>query len=239
MPDAGYGLQTTFAADARIGWQFGAAYGAGCSRSGFLDPLAERCGAQHARKKSKAQRAGQIELAVDSTGLKIFSEGEWLQNKHKTKAKRKSWRKLHLGLDITTGDIVCSYLTKDCVGDPTALPELLDQIDAPVSRFLADGAYAGNPTSDLLVDRLGEAIEIVIPPPITAGLSLDAACDPTPRDKHIAEVRDKGRPAWQVSSGYNHWSRGEALIGRWKIVIGPKLKARNFPNQKTDGLVTV
>ncbi len=64
---------------------------------------------------------------------------KWLQNKHKTKAKRKSWRKLHLGLDITTGDIVCSDLTKDDVGDPTALPELLDQIDAPVSRFLADG----------------------------------------------------------------------------------------------------
>ena len=166
--------------------------------------------------------------------MKIFGEGEWLQNKHKTKAKRKSWCKLHLGLDITTGDIVCSDLTKDNMGDPTALPELLNQIDAPVSRFLADGAYAGDPTSDLLVDRFGEAIEIVIPPPITAVLSLDAARDPTPRDKHIAEIRDKGRLAWQVSSGYNHRSRGEAQMGRWKMVIGPKLKARNFPNQKTE-----
>jgi hypothetical protein len=70
---------------------------------------------------------------VDSTGLKIFGEGEWLEKKHKTKPKRKSWRKLHLGLDITTGDIVCSDLTKDDVGDPTALAELLDQIDAPVN----------------------------------------------------------------------------------------------------------
>jgi hypothetical protein len=61
--------------------------------------------------------------------------------------------------------------------------------------FLADGAYDGDPTSDLLVDRFGEAIEIVIPPPITAVLSLDAARDQTPRDKHIAEIRDKGRLA--------------------------------------------
>jgi hypothetical protein len=99
-------------------------------------------------EKSKAQRAGPIELVVGSTGLKIFGEGEWLQNKHKTKAKRKSWRKLHFGLDITTGDIVCSDLTKDDVGDPTALPELLDKIDAPVSRFLADGAYDGDSTSE-------------------------------------------------------------------------------------------
>ena len=93
------------------------------------------------------------------------------------------------------------------------------------------------PTSDLLVDRFGEAIEIVIPPPITAVLSLDAARDPTPRDKHIAEIRDKGRLAWQVSSGYNHRSRGEAQMGRWKMVIGPKLKAWNFPNQKTEARI--
>jgi hypothetical protein len=128
-------------------------------------------------------------------------------------------------------------LTKDDVGDPTALPESLDQIDAPVSRFLADGAYAGDPTCDLLVDRLGEAIEIVIPPPITAVLSLDAARDPTRLDKHIAEIRDKGRLARQVNSEYNHRSRGEAKIGRWKRVIGTKLKARNFPNQKTEARI--
>ncbi len=64
---------------------------------------------------------------------------------------RTFWRKLHLGLDLATGEIVCSDLTTDDVGDPTALPELLDQIDTDVSRFIADGAYDGAPTSDLLV----------------------------------------------------------------------------------------
>mgnify|MGYP002633688910 CR=1 FL=1 len=187
-----------------------------------------------ASTKSQTQLSGPIDLVVDSTGLKIFGEGEWLQNKHKTKAKRKSWRKLHLGLDLTTGEIVCSDLTKDDVGDPTALPDLFDQIDAPVSRFLADGAYDGDPTSDLLVERFGEAIEIIIPPPKTAVLSPEAARDPTTRDKHITAIRDRGRIAWQASSGYNQRSRGEAQMGRWKTVIGPKLKARNFPNQKTE-----
>jgi hypothetical protein len=87
------------------------------------------------------------------------------------------------------------------------------------------------------VDRFGEAIEIVIPPPITAVLSLDAACDTMPRDNHIAEFRNKGRTAWQVSCGYHHRSRGETQMGRWKVVIGPKLKARNFPNQKTEARI--
>jgi len=44
------------------------------------------------------KRAGLINLVVDSTGLKVFGEGEWLQAKHKTKAKRKQWHKLHIGL---------------------------------------------------------------------------------------------------------------------------------------------
>jgi len=61
--------------------------------------------------RSGAETNGPIHLVVDSTGLKIFGEGEWLENKHKTKPKRKSWRKLHLGLDLISGEIVCSDLT--------------------------------------------------------------------------------------------------------------------------------
>jgi hypothetical protein len=77
-------------------------------------------------KPPRDQSDGPINLVVDSTGLKIFGEGEWLQSKHKTKAKRKSWRKLHLGLDLVSGDIVCVDLTKDDVGDTTALPDLVN-----------------------------------------------------------------------------------------------------------------
>ncbi|TVZ74725.1 DDE family transposase [Rhizobium mongolense USDA 1844] len=91
--------------------------------------------------KSRATTSGPVHLVVDSTGLKVFGEGEWLENKHKAKAKRKRWRKLHLGLNLVSGEIVCSDLTVDDVGDPTALPGLLDQIGGPVEKFIADGAY--------------------------------------------------------------------------------------------------
>ena len=117
--------------------------------------------------KPRVDRTEPIHLTMDSTGLKIFGEGEWLQVKHETKAKRKSWRKLHLGLDLTTGEIICSDLTLDHVGDSTALPGLLDQFDGPVSRFLADGAYDGTPTRNLLTARFGDAVEVIIPPPKT------------------------------------------------------------------------
>jgi len=184
--------------------------------------------------ESQAEANGPIHLVVDSTGLKIFGEGEWLENKHKTKPKRKSWRKLHLGLDLVSGDIVCSELTKDDVSDPTALPDLLDQIDGDVIRFIADGAYDGDPTSDLLTDRFGVGVEIIIPPAKTAVLSPDANGNSTLRDQRIAAIATGGRMAWQGISGYNQRSRGETQMGRWKMVIGPKLKARSFPNQKSE-----
>jgi transposase len=119
------------------------------------------------------------------------------------------------------------------------LPDLLDQIDGPVKRFIADGAYDGSPTRDFLATRLGEIVEVIIPPPKTAVRSPQSAEDPSIRDRHIAEIETKGRMAWQKSTGYNQRSRVETQIGRWKAVIGPKLKARNFGNQETEAKIGV
>ena len=180
-----------------------------------------------------------IHLTVDSTGLKIFGEGEWLEEKHKNKAKRKSWRNLHLGLDRVSGEIVCSYLTTDDVGDPTALPDLWDQIDGLVDQFLADGAYDGGPTCDLLAERFGSEIEVTIPPPKNARFSPNVAWNPTVRDRHIAKIQLHGHMAWQKASGYTQRSRVETLMSRWKAVVGPMLKARRFENQKTEAKIGV
>jgi hypothetical protein len=187
----------------------------------------------------RTDNGASIQLVVDSTGLKIFGEGDWLEEKHKTKAKRKSWRKLHLGLDLVSGQIVCSDLTADDVGDPTALPSLLDQTDGPVDLFLADVAYDGEPTVEALTERLGSAIQVTIPPPKNAVLSPDASRNPSIRDRHIAEIEADGRMAWQKSSGYNQRSRIETQIGRWKAVIGHKLKARSFENQNKEAKIGV
>jgi len=189
------------------------------------------------RSQPRANSQAGIQLVVDSTGLKMFGEGDWFEEKHETKRKRRSWRKLHLGLDLVGGEIVCADLTPDDVGDSTALPDLLDQIDGPIERFLADGAYDGDPTRHLLIERFGAEIEITIPPPTNAVLSPDAALHPTVRDHHITEIQAHGRMAWQKASGYNQRSRGETQMGRWKTVIGPKLKARSFENQKTEARI--
>ena len=179
------------------------------------------------------RQAGSVAVhpVVDSTGLKIFGEGEWLAQKHKIKGIRRRWRKLHLGLDLASGAIVCADLTHDEVGDSTALPGLLDQLDAPVTGFLADGAYDGASIRDMLRQRYGETLDVVIPPPKNAVIRPQSARDPTVRDRHIAQIRSNGRMAWQVATWYNQRSRIETQIGRWKSVIGPKLKSRSFSRQ--------
>jgi hypothetical protein len=138
-----------------------------------------------------------------------------------------------------SGEIVCSDLTADDVGDPTALPELLDQIGGPVDKFIAAGAYDGAPTRDLLAQRFGEIMEVIVPPSKTAVPSPQSVPAPSVRDRHIAEIETKGWMEWQKSTGHNKRSRVETQMGRWKAVIGPKLKARHFGNQKTDAKIGV
>ena len=136
--------------------------------------------------------------------------------------------------DLASGAIVCADLTHDEVGDSTALPGLLDQLDAPVTGFLADGAYDGASIRDLLRQRYGETLDGVISPPKNAVIRPQSARDPIVRDRHIAQIRSNGRMAWQVATGYNQRSRIETQIGRWKSVIGPKLKSRSFSRQITE-----
>jgi hypothetical protein len=84
-----------------------------------------------------------------------------------------------------------------------------------------------------------EGTEVIIPPPKNAVAGPQSTLGPSVRDRHIAEIETCGRLAWQNSTGYNHRSLVEPQMGRWKAVIGPKLKARNFANQKTEAKIGV
>jgi hypothetical protein len=79
-----------------------------------------------------------LHLLVDSTGLKLCGAGEWLAEKHGTR-KRRSWRKLHLGVDADTGRIVASALTGREVDDGAQAGPLLDQVTGALASFTGDG----------------------------------------------------------------------------------------------------
>ena len=84
--------------------------------------------------------AGPVHLLVDSTGLKLCGAGEWLVEKHRTSGRR-SWRKLHIGVDADTGRIVAAALTTNDLDDASQVAPLLDQIDDAIASFTGDGAY--------------------------------------------------------------------------------------------------
>src|SRR5215210_7437394 len=79
-------------------------------------------------------RAEPVHLLVDSTGLKLCGPGEWLVEKHGSKLRR-SWRKLHLGVDADTGQIVAATLTTRAVDDGAQAGPLLDHVAEPVASF--------------------------------------------------------------------------------------------------------
>jgi hypothetical protein len=87
---------------------------------------------------------GPVHLLIDSTGLKIYGAGEWLQKKHGVRARR-AWRKLHLAVDADTGMVIAATLTANDMGDPAQVAPLLDQADAGIGSITANGAYDGAP----------------------------------------------------------------------------------------------
>lgn len=178
---------------------------------------------------SKPKPNGPVTLIVDSTGLRMHRGSGWQETKHGTGKTRKSWRKLHIGYNPDSGEVVASLLTTEHVGDETALPELIAGIEGSVARVLADGAYDGTGVSECLTESFGPDVEIIIPPPSTAVTGLNEK-----RDAHIRQIAGSGRMAWQAKTGYNNRALVEAQIGRYKIVIGSGLNAREMGRQTTE-----
>ncbi len=93
------------------------------------------------------------DLVIDSTGLKVFGEGEWKVRKHGAE-KRRVWRKLHLAVDPVTHDIVAAKVSLENVYDAEVLPTLLNPLRRKLGRVYADGAYDSK-ASHQLISRKG------------------------------------------------------------------------------------
>jgi Transposase DDE domain len=174
---------------------------------------------------------GPLHLLIDSTGLKLFGQGEWQEEKHGR--ARRSWRKLHLAFDADTGEIAASILTGNHADDAGQVPNLLDQIEGEIASITADGAYDGEPVYQAAERRQpGQPPTVIIPPRSSAVLGAQADTPPSQRDRHIQLIRDRGRMAWQKATGYGRRSLAETGIGRYKAAIGPRLRARTLPGQQ-------
>ena len=182
----------------------------------------------------RLRRAGTwpLHLLVDSTGLKLGGAGEWLIEKHGT-SRRRSWRKLHIGVDAASGEIVAVMVTHKDIDDAAMAGALLDQIADPIATFTADGGYDQDQVIQAVAERHPDAA-VIVPPRAGAVASASAETAPTQRDRHLRMIADRGHMAWQTTSGYNLRAKVEASIGRYKRVIGDALRSRTDRTEATE-----
>jgi len=209
--------------DTRPSAGFVKAYG----HNGYFKSLEQIVHFYNTRVLSKAQEPGSL-VIVDSTGLRVYGKDEWHQEKHGVPARR-TWRKLHLAVDENHQVLACELTTPE-VGDPTAVPDLLAQIEAPFEVFMGDGAFDGETVSNAVLVKQPET-QVVVPPHKTAVYS---EAGDTQRDEHIRAIAAHGRIAWQRQNDYGLRSRVELSIQCYKRIIGNCMKARALPQQKTD-----
>lgn len=175
---------------------------------------------------------GPIDVVVDSTGLKVYGEGEWKVRQHGV-GKRRTWRKLHLAVNPESHEIVAQVLTDNSAHDADQVEPLLDQVDRDVQTLYGDGAYDQWKVYQGLD---GRGVDAIIPPRKNARIKRhgNAVADPLPRDECIRQIRRDGRKAWKQSIGYHRRSLVETAVHRLKSAFGGSLKNRALENQKTE-----
>jgi len=178
-----------------------------------------------------------VEILVDSTELRVVEVKSGRKGRDPdTAAKRRGWRKLHLAMGTGSGRFVASKLTTCRRADAAVLPEVMDQVDGRIDRFLADGAFDGQPTYDLLIGRRQELpIPELIVPPRRADRVRSREFDMIrQRDRHIAYVQTHGKRAWQTATGYTRRNLIGAGVSRYKRIIGRRLRTRSLAAQRTE-----
>jgi hypothetical protein len=176
-----------------------------------------------------------LHIVCDSTGLKVFGEGEWKTRRHGP-TKKRLWRKLHLAINSKTQMIEACELTELGVQDSEGFKSLLNSIKEPISVAIGDGSYDRFSCYEEMEKRGGKGI---FPPQRNAVTSVERMDNKKKasqgavekRDGVINQVRLLGRKTWKQQSGYHRRSLAETGMFRVKTLLGRRLTCHTFKNQ--------
>lgn len=175
-----------------------------------------------------------LHMVIDSSGLKIFGEGEWKVRQHGF-SKHRMWQKLHIGVDEKSQLIITALLTKNDCGDDKMLPELINRYKGELKQVSADGAYDSHVCYDEINKR--GAIATIPPQPNPRHKIKTEDQIKRPRDEVVWQIQQSNRKEWKEKSGYHRRSLAETAFYRFKQLLGAKLNARKFVNQTTEALI--
>jgi IS5 family transposase len=189
--------------------------------------LSRRAGRLQIELKAIKQK-GNIDIIVDSTGLKVYGEGEWKVRRYGW-SKHRTWRKLHIGINAETQEIIAEELTENSTSDAEVIEDLLTEVDGQINSFRGDGGYDKKNVRKELCKR---KIKEIIPPQENAVENKDTALKE--RNKAIRRINKIGRKEWKKQIKYHKRSLVEVAMFRYKTIIGDKINARKFENEKTE-----
>jgi hypothetical protein len=177
-------------------------------------------------------RRGHVDVVLDSTGLKVFGEGEWKVRQHGP-SKRRTWRKLHLAVDPETQEIVAEVLTTNAGHDADQAEALLEVVRGKINSVTADGAYDKWKVYET-IDQRGARPRIAPRHDAKIKRHANTAGPRLARDEAIRMIRRIGRKNWKKTIGYHCRSLAETAVFRLKTIFGSMLKNRKLPNQLTE-----
>ena len=178
---------------------------------------------------------GPLHLVFDSTGLKIYGEGEWKVRKQGY-SKRRTWRKLPLAINADSHEIQAVAVTEASVDDAEMVESLMEPIDGEIAGAAADGAYDQRKVYQVLEPRTDK---ILIPPRNGARIWQhgNSSGPPLACDENLRAIRRVGRKAWKQEVGYHQRSLAETGVFRMKTIFGGHLANRRAECQVTEGAI--
>jgi transposase len=210
--------------------------------------LSRRCGSLQPKLARPARGEGVV-IAVDSTGLSLYSANSWHRARHRRgRHCNMQWRKLHIAIDAHTGMIVAADYSDATHNDCQHLPALLDQIPSPIAAVAADMAYDKGRCRQAIHARRARQL---IPPQKNARLSRYshrlkplAEClqerDDAIRFLHHNAINGDLSPArkkWKEKVGYHVRSRVETTFWQMKTHTGDRLANRSETNRKVQAIL--
>lgn len=184
----------------------------------------------------KLSRKRPTDIVFDSTGLKVYGEGEWKVRKHGA-SKRRTWKKIHLAICPDSHDIILECLTGNDASDCKVIPKMRDELPKSSKRGYGDGAYDKDGCYQIF-HELG--IESVIPPQRNAVLQNEEKKPwMEPRNNALRQIAGLGgdedaRKLWKKLTGYHKRSLAETAMFRFKKLFGGSLACREEPYQKAE-----
>lgn len=192
----------------------------------------------------RALPKGPIHVLVDSTGIKVYGEGEWKVRQHGI-GKRRTWLKMHIAIDAMTQDVVASVISSAGVSDDEAFDLLIDQVEDDLASLGGDGAYDKAKVRETVEKR---GADPRIPPRRDAQLqkkpaasdlrkrALDKRDEAIRRIAKLQKAKTQGdlseaRKRWKQEIHYHQRSKVETAMYRYKTIFGPTVRARTFENQ--------